>query len=220
MQSASRAPSVNRCRTTAPTSFDVAVSRAEDAGSRRRGQSRTQVAPGTSGRAQRCRHARSERLLKPAHGDRPLRGTPGPQRTSDGCRGNHTLLDRVHQLEEPAQGLADDLLRQSSTFRMPRSSLHATVEGSWAQPSWPSGRRCDTEAWWAHWTCLPWIPKPQMRRILNTLLGQIVRSAHNKGCVEIEVEDEAGVRQPWLGWGFHEAKPHLALEVAAGALRP
>jgi N-acetylglutamate synthase-like GNAT family acetyltransferase len=131
-----------------------------------------------------------------------------------------TLLERVDQLDDPVSGSADDLLRQ--LVYLPHATVVVACHGRRVvgaallalRPSVRHGGMVGTL------DLLAVDPESTDETIANALLGQIVRSARNKGCVQIEVEREAGNTQPWLGWGFREAKPHLTLEVTAGALRP
>jgi N-acetylglutamate synthase-like GNAT family acetyltransferase len=63
-------------------------------------------------------------------------------------------------------------------------------------------------------------PAPDADRIIRTLLSEVLRSARNKGCVLVEAEPatDAGDMERWIGWGFSQGHPRLALEVAASAI--
>jgi sulfur carrier protein ThiS len=64
-------------------------------------------------------------------------------------------------------------------------------------------------------------PAPDADRILRTLLAEVLRSARNKGCVLVEAEPAADANdtERWIGWGFSQGHPRLALEVVAGAFQ-
>ncbi len=64
-------------------------------------------------------------------------------------------------------------------------------------------------------------PAPDAERIVRSLLSEVLRSASNKSCVLVEAEPEAdaGDTERWIGWGFSQRHPRLALEVVAGAIQ-
>jgi len=64
-------------------------------------------------------------------------------------------------------------------------------------------------------------PAPDADRIVRTLLAEVLRSARNKGCVLVEAEAtaDAGDTERWIGWGFSQGHPRLALDVVASAIQ-
>jgi predicted ATP-dependent serine protease len=64
-------------------------------------------------------------------------------------------------------------------------------------------------------------PAPDAERIIRTLLSEILRSARNKGCVLVEAEPstDASDTERWIGWGFSQGHPRLALDVVASAIQ-
>lgn len=63
--------------------------------------------------------------------------------------------------------------------------------------------------------------EPELREggVGGAVLAEIIRSARNKGCVEVEAEPGSGEAGLWQGWGFGPSEPRLRLELAAAALR-
>jgi hypothetical protein len=61
-------------------------------------------------------------------------------------------------------------------------------------------------------------PELDEATIAGSLIPEILRSARNKGCVRVEVDEGLGRVSGWSQWGFHGDTPRLSAEIVTTAL--